>query len=101
MVRLLIWIVKLVLGVAQFAFLNRVADRTGLRYSWIHPIAHSLSLVSRVDEAYLEILILASLSAWLVWVLSALCNCFTSALARTSYAGSAASGPWRNSEPPS
>ena len=100
MVRLLIWIVKLVLGVAQFAFLNRLADRTGLRYTWIHPIAHSLSLASRLDEAYLEILILASISAWLVWVLSALCNCFTATLARTSYAGGLTTGRWRNSEPP-
>lgn len=100
MIRLLIWTVKLVLGVAQFAFLNRLVNRTGLRYTWIHPIAHSLSQVSGLDEAYLEILILASVSAWLVWVLSALCGCFTTALARTSYAGSAANGRWRNSEPP-
>ena len=87
MIRLLVWTVKLVLGVAQFAFLSRLAERTGLRYTWIHPIAHSLSLLSRLDEGYLEILILAGVSCWLVWVLSALCSCFTAALARVSYAG--------------
>lgn len=87
MVRLLVWMVKLVLGVAEFAFLSRLAERTGLRNTWLHPIAHSLSLPSGLDEGYLEILILAMLSCWLVWMLSALCRCFTAALARTSFAG--------------
>ena len=87
MIRLLIWMVKLVLGVAQFAFLSRLAERTGLRNTWLHPIAHSLSLLSGLDEGYLEILILAALSCWLVWVFSALCRCFTAALSRVSFAG--------------
>jgi len=84
MLRLLVWTVKLVLGVAQFAFLNRLADRTGLRSTWVHPIAAALSRVCGLDEGVLEILIVASVSLWLVWVFSALCECFTAALARPS-----------------
>jgi len=101
MIRLLVWTVKLVLGVAQFAFLSRLAERTGLRYTWIHPVAHSLSLLSRLDEGYLEILILAGVSCWLVWVFSALCGCFTAAMARAGYAGIPArpNSLRRNSEP--
>ena len=87
MIRLLVWMVKLVLGVAQFVFLSRLAERTGLRNTWLHPLAHSLSLLSRLDEGYLEIVILAVVSCWLVWMLSALCRCFTASLARTSFAG--------------
>ena len=87
MIRLLVWMVKLVLGVAQFAFLSRLAERTGLRNTWLHPVAHSFSLLSGLDEGYLEILILAVLSCWLVWMVSVLCRCFTAALARTSFAG--------------
>jgi hypothetical protein len=90
MFRLLIWMVKLILGVAQFAFLSRLAERTGLRYTWVHPVAHSLSLITRLDEGYLEILILAAVSCWVVWILSALCRCFTGALCRMSLAGNGA-----------
>lgn len=86
MIRLLIWTVKLVAGVAQFAFLNRLADRTGLRTTWVHPVAAALSHLTGLNVGYLEILVVASLSAWLVWVFSALCQCFTSALCRPIYA---------------
>ena len=95
MIRLLVWTVKLVLGVAQFAFLSRLAYRTGLRYTWIHPVAQSLSRTSGLDVGYLEILILAAVSCWLVWAFSALCACFTAALGRTSYADTGAAGNGR------
>ena len=86
MIRLLIWVVKLVVGVAQFAFLSRLADRTGLRSTWVHPVAVALSRLTGLNEGFLEILVVASVSGWLVWVLSALCQCFTAALGRTIYA---------------
>lgn len=86
MIRLLIWAVKLVVGVAQFAFLSRLADRTGLRATWVHPVAAALSRLTGLDEGLLEILVVASVSCWLVWVFSALCQCFTAALGRAIYA---------------
>ena len=82
MVRLWIWAVKSILGVAQFAVLNRVADRTGLRLTWIHPVARALSQMMRLNEDFLEILILALVACWFVAMISALCECLTSSLGR-------------------
>jgi|GEM_PF-2758889 hypothetical protein len=87
MFRLLVWTVKLVLGVAQFAFLSRIAERTGLRATWVHPVAAMLSRPTGVDTGVLEVLLVAAVSLWLVWVFSALCECFTAALERHALAG--------------
>ena len=75
MVRLWIWLVKSILGVAQFAMLSRLSERGGLRDSWIHPIAGPLAQATHLNEELWIILLLALMACWLVWVLSALCQC--------------------------
>jgi len=87
MVRLWIWTVKSILGVAQFAVLNRVAERTGLRNAWLLPVARALSPMTGLNESLLEILLLATVTWWLVWVFSCLCSCLTASLARVNCAG--------------
>ena len=80
MVRLWIWLVKSILGVAQFAVLSRLAERGGLRSSWIHPIACPLAQATHLNEELWLILLLALTACWLVWVLSALCRSLGAAL---------------------
>ena len=87
MVRLLVWIVKSVLGVAEFAVLSRVAEKTGLRQTWIHPVARALSQPTRLNVEFLEILILAGVSCWLMCVFSSLCRCLTASLGTPSRSG--------------
>jgi len=74
MVRLWIWLVKSILGVAQFAMLSRLAERGGLRDSWIHSIAGPLAQATHLTEELWLILLLALMACWLVWVVSALCQ---------------------------
>ena len=88
MVRLWIWLVKSILGVAQFAILSRLAERSGVRSSWIHPIAAPLAQATHLSEELWVILLLALTACWLVWVLSALCQCLSAALGQGSPLGS-------------
>jgi hypothetical protein len=87
MLRALVWIVKSVLGIAQFAVLSRFAERSGLRDTWIHPVATALSPIIRLNEGMLEILIVATLSCWLVWVLSNLCTSVSASFYRVNIIG--------------
>ena len=86
--RLWIWIVKWILGVAQFAVLNRLAERTGLRNAWLHPVAAALSPMTGLSDAFLEILLLGGITCCLVWIFSALCSSLTASLGRVNCAGS-------------
>ena len=88
MVKLLVWVVKSVLGVAQFAILSRIADRTGLRNTFLHPVALALAQITGLNIDFLEILLLATLSCWLVWTFSALCSCLTASLGQIRSFGS-------------
>ena len=87
MFRFWIWVVKSLLGVAQFAVLNRLADRTGLRHSWLHPVGSVLAQTTGLSESVWEVLLLAATSCWLVWVISALCSCLTASLCRAANLG--------------
>ncbi|MBZ5579244.1 MAG: hypothetical protein LAP40_22000 [Acidobacteriia bacterium] len=94
MLRLWVWIVKSIVGVAQFAVLNRVAERTGLRSAWLLPVARALSPMTGLNENLLEILLLATVTCWLVWLFSSLCSCLTASLGRVNCAGGfSAPGP--------
>jgi len=88
MVRLWIWLVNSIFGVAQFVMLSRRAERSGLRNSWIHPIAGPMAQVTHLSEELWVILLLALTACWLVWVLSALCQCLSAALGQGSPLGS-------------
>lgn len=101
MVRLLVWAVKSILGVAQLAILSRVAERTGLRHTWIHPVAAALSDVTRLNVGFLEVLVLAGISCWLVWVLSALCACLSASLCQVTGISPARQYPSRAGRPSS
>lgn len=74
----------MVLGVAQFAVLNRLAERTGFRNAWLHPIALALSPMTGLNDSFLEILLLATVTCWLVWLLSGLCSSLSASLGRVS-----------------
>ena len=78
--RVLAALVKSVLSIAQFAALSRFAETSGLRETWVYPMARSLSQWMGLSEGYLEILILALLSFWLMCLISALCRCLSAAL---------------------
>jgi hypothetical protein len=87
MARLWIWLVKSILGVAQFAMLSRLAERSGLRNSWIHPVAGPLAQATRLNEELWVIILLALTAWWLVWVVSALCRCLSATLGQGSHFG--------------
>jgi len=80
--RLLIPLVKSLLGIAQFAALARIAERSGLRNTWLHPVSERLSSSTGLNEGYIEILILGILSFWLMSLVSALSRSLSSALAK-------------------
>jgi hypothetical protein len=82
MFRFWVWLVKSILGIAQFAVLNRLADRTGLRHSWLHPVGSILAQGTGISEGRWEIVLLAFASFWLVWVISALCGSLSASLSR-------------------
>ena len=80
--RLLVPIVKSLLGIAQFAALARIAERSGLRNTWLHPVAERFSSSTGLNEGYIEILILGILAFWLMSLVSALSRSLSSALAK-------------------
>jgi hypothetical protein len=80
--RLLVPFVKSLLGIAQFAALSRIAERSGLRNTWVHPVAEKFSSSTGLNEGYLEILILGILSFWLMSLVSALARSLSAALAK-------------------
>jgi hypothetical protein len=80
--RLLVPLVKAVLGIAQFAVVSRIAERSGLRDTWIDPVARRLSQSIGLNEGYIEILIFGIVSFWLMFLIAMLCRSLSASLSK-------------------